>query len=256
MKLYIHALISVLVWLIIVSKSGYWWRIHASVNVSTARGVYTDFHRMMSLAMVNLITMASTITGIQFTDTNWHTTWWRHKMEIFSALLAICAGNSPVPGEFPTQRPVTQSFDVFFDLRLNKRLSKQPWGWWFETLSCPLWRHCNAFRTSVQSLTHWSRIIDIDNSWNHRRGAYSSTYHDCMLLNTPNSHRTVKHRRRCWLKRVIKLISPMLFHDDVIKWKHFPRYWPFVRGIHRSRWIPHTKASDAELWCFLWSAPV
>ena len=39
------------------------------------------------------------------------------------------------------------------------------------------------------------------------------------------------------------------------KWKHFPRYWPFVRGIHRSRWIPHTKASDAELWWFLWSAP-
>ena len=30
------------------------------------------------------------------------------------------------PGEFPTQRPVTRSFDVFFDLRLNKRLSKQP----------------------------------------------------------------------------------------------------------------------------------
>ena len=44
-------------------------------------------------------------------------------------------------------------------------------------------------------------------------------------------------------------------HDDVIKWKHFPRYWPFVRGIHRSRWIPRTKASDAELWCLLWSAP-
>ena len=36
------------------------------------------------------------------------------------------------------------------------------------------------------------------------------------------------------------------WHDDVIKWKHFPRYWPFVRGIHRSRWIPHTKANDAE----------
>ena len=43
-------------------------------------------------------------------------------------------------------------------------------------------------------------------------------------------------------------------HDDVIKWKHFPRNWPFVRGIHRSRWIPHAKASDAELWCLLWSA--
>ena len=37
-------------------------------------------------------------------------------METFSALLAFCAGNSPVTGEFPTQRPVTRSFDVFFDL--------------------------------------------------------------------------------------------------------------------------------------------
>ena len=70
--------------------------------------------------------------------------WWRHQMETFSALLAICAENSPVPGEFPAQRPVTRSFDVFFDLRLNKRLSKQLWGWWFETLSHPLWRHRNG----------------------------------------------------------------------------------------------------------------
>ena len=45
-----------------------------------------------------------------------------------SALLAICAGNSPVPGEFHAQRPVIRSFDVFFDLRLNKRLSKQSWA--------------------------------------------------------------------------------------------------------------------------------
>ena len=67
--------------------------------------------------------------------------WWRHQMETFSALLVLCAGNSPVTGEFPTQRPVTRSFDVFFDLRLNERLSKQSWGWWFETPSCSLWRH-------------------------------------------------------------------------------------------------------------------
>ena len=44
-------------------------------------------------------------------------------MKTFSALLAICAGNSPVTGEFPAQRPVTRGFDVFFDLRMNKRLS-------------------------------------------------------------------------------------------------------------------------------------
>ena len=49
-------------------------------------------------------------------------------------------------------------------------------------------------------------------------------------------------------------LNPLQSHDDFIKRKHFPRNWPFVRGIHRSRWIPHTKASDAELWCFIWSA--
>ena len=47
------------------------------------------------------------------------------------------------PGELLAQRPMTRSFDVSFDLRLNKRLSKQSWGWWFETQSRPLWRQCN-----------------------------------------------------------------------------------------------------------------
>ena len=82
-----------------------------------------------------------------------HLSWWRHQMETFSALLAICAGNSPVPGEFPAQRPMTRSFGVFFDLRLNKRLSKHSYGWWFETLSCPLWRHCNV--VLVNYLNYW-----------------------------------------------------------------------------------------------------
>ena len=72
--------------------------------------------------------------------------WWRHQMESFSALLALCAENSPVTGEFPTQRPMTRSIDVSFDLRLNKRLSKQSWGWWFVTPSCSLWRHCNGYQ--------------------------------------------------------------------------------------------------------------
>ena len=62
---------------------------------------------------------------------------------IFRVTGHLC-GNSPVAVEFPAQRPVTRSFDVLFDLRLNKRLSKQSWGWWFETPSRPLWRHCNG----------------------------------------------------------------------------------------------------------------
>ena len=64
---------------------------------------------------------------------------------IFRVTGPLC-GEFTGPGEFPTQRPVTRSFDVFFDLRLNKRLSKQPWGWWFETPSWPLWRQCNGGR--------------------------------------------------------------------------------------------------------------
>ena len=64
-------------------------------------------------------------------------------MKTFSALLAFFAGYSTVTGEFPAQKPVTRSFDVFFHLCMNKRLSKQSWGWWFEMPSRSLWRHRN-----------------------------------------------------------------------------------------------------------------
>ena len=93
-------------------------------------------------------------------------TCWRHQMGLYSALLALC--NSPVTGEFPAQWSVTRSFDVFFDLRLNKRLSKQSRRRWFETPSRSLWRNCN------------------DKT-----------------------------------------------HEYVNEMETFPRYWPFVRGIHR-----------------------
>ena len=78
--------------------------------------------------------------------------WWRDQMETFSALLALCVGNSPVTGEFPAQRPMTRSFDVLFDLRLNKRLSKQAKRRWFYTPSRSLWRHCNDL-TVLQNST-------------------------------------------------------------------------------------------------------
>ena len=81
------------------------------------------------------------------------TSWLRHKMETFSASLTLCAGNSPVTGAFPSQRPVTRSFDPSFDLRLNKRLSKQSWGWWFDMPSRSSWRHCNASELSQHALS-------------------------------------------------------------------------------------------------------
>ena len=84
--------------------------------------------------------------------------WWRHQMETFSALLAICAG------KFPAQKPVTRNFDVFFDLRLNKRLSKQSWGWWSETPSRPLWRHCNG----IGPYQWWGIVVSGNNTLRHR----------------------------------------------------------------------------------------
>ena len=100
---------------------------------------------------------------VWLTHTDMIKTWWRHQMETFSVLLALRAGNSPVTGEFPAQRPVTRSFDVFFDLHLNKLLSKQSWGWWFETPSCSLWCHCNdtTLFYAVCSQLFWYHIYFI-----------------------------------------------------------------------------------------------
>ena len=80
--------------------------------------------------------------------------WWRHQIETLSALLAFCVWNSQVTGEFPSQRPVTRSFDVFFDLRLNKPLGKQSWGWWFGVPSRSLWCHCHV-PFHLQRLVLW-----------------------------------------------------------------------------------------------------
>ena len=57
----------------------------------------------------------------------------------------------------PAQRPVTWSFDVFFNLRLNKRLRKQSRGWWFETPSCSLWRHCDVKHFTADDVTKWRK---------------------------------------------------------------------------------------------------
>ena len=89
-----------------------------------------------------------------------HNSWWRHLMETYFALLALCAGNSPVAGEFLAKRSVTRSFDVFFELHLNKRLSEQSWGWWFETPSRSLWCHCNGDDICVSAIS-WPLATDL-----------------------------------------------------------------------------------------------
>ena len=78
----------------------------------------------------------------------------------FSTSLALCVVNSPVTGEFPSQKPVTRSFDVFFHLSLNKRLSKQLKRRWFETPSRSLWRHWNAwFKPMLIKWPPWDVVL-------------------------------------------------------------------------------------------------
>ena len=118
-------------------------------------------------------------------------------MEKFSALLVICARNSPVAGEFPAQRPMTRSFDIFFDLLPNKRLSnKQWWSWWFETPSSPLWRHCNV---PVSTLTYFHGIllhvcISITATSNNHQDILLHLHLDCLFscLRALASNETLK----------------------------------------------------------------
>ena len=76
-------------------------------------------------------------------------------MGTFTALLALCEGNPPVTGGFSLQRPVTRSFEGFFDLRLIKRLSNQSRRWWSVTPSRSLWRHCH----DTYEIETWRAIV-------------------------------------------------------------------------------------------------
>ena len=157
---------------------------------------------------------------------------------------------------------------AFRIIRLNKLLNKQSTARWFDT-SCRSynttvivdytklfqWPSCANIKYNmnksnailrvklyaVESLPQWflNKLHILSCDWNispsYGRCAFKALYY------------------LCWWNCICDMTSPCIWvHDDVIKWKHFPRNWPFVRGIHR--WIPHTKASDAELWCLLWSA--
>ena len=120
---------------------------------------------------------------------NW-TAWWRHQMETFSALLALCAGNSPVTGDFPSQRLLTQSLDVFFDLCLNKRLTKQSWGWWFEIPLRSFWHHRNGILISTRRDRHLLSKTKHGNRW---RMSQPSEKNTCRQIHIRCALTVLKH---------------------------------------------------------------
>ena len=125
---------------------------------------------------------------------------------------------------------------------------RQKLGFWYKDFERVLTMKTSRHRRAV--LYPWPPPFDTIVFSYHRGGgrAEERGYHQQwrIWVNNPHSSTT----------RYVRLFGGMYcifydFHDDVIKWKHFPRYWCFVRD----RWIPLTKASNAEFWCFLWSGP-
>ena len=137
---------------------------------------------------------------------------------IFRVTGPLC-GEFTGPGEFPTQMPVTRSFDVSFDLRLNKRVSKQPWGWWFETPSWSLLRQCNGTLLAVVWLFSRFRFMIYAFIHNH--------HHFGTSLRT----------------------------NYIIQWNIFRLVCPLWGHCLCNGWFPLTKGSNSGLWFFLWCMP-
>ena len=115
----------------------FFWRNHINLNISDSRYQIITSYGDRKITCIALIhsprnTSRSHYVTLLFLMTS-------SDGNIFRVTGPLC-GEFTGPGELPTQRPVTRSFDVFLDLRLNK----QSWGWWIETLSRPLWRHRNV----------------------------------------------------------------------------------------------------------------
>ena len=130
----------------------------------------------------------------------------------------------PLCGEFTGHRWIllTKASDaelgVFFDLRLNKRLSKQSWGWWFETLSHPLWRYCNGYCISMlkNSCLAWVH-------GNHCRMAVTEGTVSMLLILGG-----LLHNRKVW--RFIVIWDPVEMKESF--------YCPYKKKTFKSIWIP------------------
>ena len=144
---------------------------------------------------------------------------------------------------------MTRIFDIFFVVCLNKRLSKQSISRWFETPLRPLWRHCNANLPTIHhedfmKWKHFPRYWPFVRGINRWIPLTMTRIFDIFFVVCLNK-RLSKQSISRWFETPLRPLwrhcnanLPTIHHEDFMKWKHFPRYWPFVRGINR--WIPLT----------------
>ena len=168
---------------------------------------------------------------------------WKH-----FRVTGLCEGNPPLTGGFPSQRPVTRSFAVFFDLRLNKRLSKSRHRW-FETPSPSFWRHCNesregvgrgmspsstsifAFVWIISFYIHYSFMLNLTHSMNENRVGGWGVWRDDMISYLYYIICTDTYQ--CPL--LSECFPPMLPRFGLsthIYIEELDHSWPFVGGMH------------------------
>ena len=148
-------------------------------------------------------------------------------METLSALLAIC---SPVNSDFPAKRPVTHmSFDVFFDLRLNKRLSQTVKPSNINTI-CGIWPNvARCYKPLTTKAANGVLVIPTP---------CPKAFNFIALLRLPQ---VISFSACSWWRHQLEIFFVLLTL--------------FEREFTSHQWIHLTKARDAVLWCFLWSAP-
>ena len=148
-------------------------------------------------------------------------------METFCALLVLFARNSPVTCEFPSQRP--RSFDVFFELCLNKRLSKQSRRRWFETSLRSLWRHCNVNSTHCsQALATGLEMRNISRPWPNLSSSEGSQYISACQISGHYCHAfSVTFEMFHWVNMPPKIIKSTDRDQNLIRWSGYSSIWYF-----------------------------
>ena len=165
----------------------YWWELKSCVWSTDLMSHGRVDKSTYEIAIV----VMSYVWGVEsyVLDSNSPFTWWRHQMETFSALLAICAGNSPVTGEFPAHRPVTRSFDVFFDheagdlrrhrahydvivMYLTDKLASPPYKKAIIAISYGRVNKSSISDSMMFKNTGWPSYVAIDILWWHYNGRH------------------------------------------------------------------------------------
>ena len=179
--------------------------------------------------------------------------WWRHQMDIFSPLLSLC--ESPVD---PSKGQWRGALIFLFDLCLNKRLSKQSRRRWFETPSRSLCRHCNVMLLGLRSVI--SMLLLFKQQPKIQRDKIT-----LKKIEKSKNHYPVVHQSSQQLNDNRWYTDIGIYHHTTRQLRPFFMMTSSNGNIFRvtghlcgeftgPRWIPRTKASEAELWCFLWSA--